>query len=162
MEITRIAQDYSLDRGSTFNSQFLRALYKKLKIESRFSTAYHPETNGLAERTNQWVEGFLRTFCNYRQDDWSKWLPMAEFSHNNHKNPSTGRSAFEAVYGKNLRWSSLNHQVSDNDRVPAAEEMRSRMETIWDEIKASMRLHQGIEREIQGFKEGDKDRKSVV
>src|SRR5205814_1532482 len=34
--------------------------------------------------------------------------------------------------------------------------MRSHMETIWDEIKASIRLHQGIERQIEGFKEGDK------
>src|SRR5881394_4664334 len=144
------------DRGSTFNSQFLRALYEKLKIEPRFSTAYHPETNGLAERTNQWVEGFLRTFCNYRQDDWAKWLPMAEFSHNIHKNPSTGKSAFEVVYGKNPRWSPLDHQTDDSDRVPAAEEMRSRMETIWDEIKASIRLHRGLKKEIEGFKEGDK------
>ena len=79
------------DRGSTFNSHFLRALYKKLDIEPGFSTAYHPETDGLAERTNQWLEGFLRSLCNYQQDDWAKWLPIAEFCHNNQENSATGK-----------------------------------------------------------------------
>ena len=60
------------DRGTTFNSHFLRALYSKLGIEPAFSMAYHPETNSLAKRTNQWLEGFLRSFCNYKQNDWSK------------------------------------------------------------------------------------------
>jgi transposase InsO family protein len=50
------------DHGTTFNSNFLRALYQKLQIEPQFSTAYHPETDRLAERTNQWLEGFLRSF----------------------------------------------------------------------------------------------------
>jgi hypothetical protein len=36
------------DRGTTFNSNFLRALYQKLQIEPQFSMAYHPETDGLA------------------------------------------------------------------------------------------------------------------
>ncbi|QRV73375.1 Retrotransposable element Tf2 protein [Ceratobasidium sp. AG-Ba] len=57
------------DRGPTFNSQFLKALYAKLGINPKFSTAFHPETDGITERTNQWLEGFLRSFCNYRQDD---------------------------------------------------------------------------------------------
>jgi hypothetical protein len=47
------------DRGTTFNSHFLRALYKQLGVQPQFSTAYHPETDGLAEQTNQWLEGFL-------------------------------------------------------------------------------------------------------
>ncbi|QRW09665.1 Retrotransposable element Tf2 protein [Ceratobasidium sp. AG-Ba] len=58
------------DRGPTFNSQFLKALYAKLGINPKFSTAFHPETDGITEKTNQWLEGFLRSFCNYRQDDW--------------------------------------------------------------------------------------------
>src|SRR5690349_12624805 len=29
------------DRGTTFNSKFLKALYEKLQIDPRFSTAYH-------------------------------------------------------------------------------------------------------------------------
>jgi transposase InsO family protein len=121
------------DRGSTFNSHFLRALYQRLNIEPAYSTAYHPETDGLAERTNQWLEGFLRSFCNYSQDDWATWLPIAEFCHNNQKNSATGKTAFEAVYGVNPRWDMTDVDVN----VPEAEHMTKLMEKMWDEIRAS-------------------------
>lgn len=131
------------DRGAMFNSHFLRALYQKLNIEPNFSTAYHPETNGLAERTNQWLEGFLRSFCNYEQDDWATWLPLAEFCHNNQVNSVTGRSAFETIYGLHPRWDSA--EVETN--VPEAEKFANHMERIWDETKASMQYNRSVESE---------------
>ncbi|QRV80898.1 Retrotransposable element Tf2 protein [Ceratobasidium sp. AG-Ba] len=143
------------DRGPTFNSQFLRALYKGLKIEPRFSTAYHPETDGISERTNQWVEGFLRTFCNYRQDDWTKWLPIAEFCHNNHVNSATGQTAFETVYGTTPRWNMLKGDQEERD-TPAAYSMKEKMKRIWDEAKASMELHRTLEKPSKELKVGDK------
>ena len=144
------------DRGPTFNSQFLRSLYTKLGIEPRFSTAFHPETDGISERTNQWIEGFLRTFCNYRQDDWSKWLPIAEFCHNNHRNAATGRSAFETIYGRNLTWN-LEEETPDTGlQVPAAELMTTNLSKIWDEVSASMEINKGIEKTIPGYQVGDK------
>jgi transposase InsO family protein len=141
------------DRGSTFNSHFLRALYKKLDIEPGFSTAYHPETDGLAERTNQWLEGFLRSFCNYQQNDWVKWLPIAEFCHNNQENSATGKTAFETIYGAHPRWDMSG--IESN--VPEANNMEQHMQEVWDEVKASMEYHQKAENDLrQEFKVGDK------
>lgn len=141
------------DRGSTFNSHFLRALYKKLDIEPGFSTAYHPETDGLAERTNQWLEGFLRSFCNYQQDDWAKWLPIAEFCHNNQENSATGKTAFETIYGTHPRWD----MTGIDSNVPEANLMEQHMQEVWDEVKASMEYHQKAEKEVRKeFKVGDK------
>jgi len=34
------------------------------------STAYHPQSDGKSEETNQVLEGYLRTFVNYDQNDW--------------------------------------------------------------------------------------------
>ena len=42
------------------------------------STAYHPQTDRQTERTNQVLEGYLRTFVNYDQNDWYELLPLAE------------------------------------------------------------------------------------
>ena len=44
------------------------------------STAYHPQTDGQTERTNQVLEGYdLRNFVNYDQNDWYQLLPLAEY-----------------------------------------------------------------------------------
>ena len=57
------------DRGTTFTSDFSRALCKLVKIEQKFSTAYHPETDGQTERVNGILEQYLRGYCNYQQDN---------------------------------------------------------------------------------------------
>lgn len=84
------------DRGKQFvNALFVR-LCSLLGITSSPSTAFHQRTNGQAERTIQTLEAYLRCYPDYLQDDWHKWLPMAEFACNNLVNSSTGISPFEA------------------------------------------------------------------
>ena len=41
------------------------------------------------------MEAYLRAFINFKQNDWTKLLPMAEFMYNNAKNASTGHTPFE-------------------------------------------------------------------
>ena len=47
------------DRDPRFTSNFTKALAKELGITWNLSTAYHPQTDGLTEQKNQWVEQFL-------------------------------------------------------------------------------------------------------
>ena len=47
------------DRDPQFTSQFRKALTTKLGITQNLSTAFHPQTDGLSERKNQWVEQYL-------------------------------------------------------------------------------------------------------
>ncbi|KAF8830708.1 hypothetical protein HHX47_DHR2000968 [Lentinula edodes] len=91
--------DIVSDRGSLFVSQFWKELCRALGIESRLSTAYHPQTDGQTERVNQAVEAYLRIYCSYDQDDWDLLLPMAEFVYNNTPNTTTGVSPFFANKG---------------------------------------------------------------
>ncbi|WVZ64038.1 hypothetical protein U9M48_013617 [Paspalum notatum var. saurae] len=48
------------DRGSQFTSRFWEQLHDSLDSKFRFSTAYHPKTDGQTERTNQILEDMLR------------------------------------------------------------------------------------------------------
>ena len=68
--------DIVSDRGSTFVSKFIKALWKQLSIKMSPSTSYHPQTNGQMERANQELEQYLRFYCNYQQDNWF-WLVMS-------------------------------------------------------------------------------------
>ncbi|MBW0469509.1 hypothetical protein O181_009224 [Austropuccinia psidii MF-1] len=53
------------DRDPKFTSEFWTNLYNMLGTKLSFSTAYHPQTDGLAERLIQTMEDILRRFCAY-------------------------------------------------------------------------------------------------
>ena len=52
------------DMDAKFSGKFWESLCKSLGISRRMSTAYHPQTDGQTERTNQVLEGYLRNFVN--------------------------------------------------------------------------------------------------
>src|SRR5580692_7732316 len=87
------------DRDPRFTSNFAKALTQKLGITQNISTAFHPQTDGLTERKNQWVEQYLRLYTSARQDDWEQWLPLATFVHNRWPNATTKQSPHEVLLG---------------------------------------------------------------
>jgi transposase InsO family protein len=62
------------DRDPRFTSNFWQALMDQLGTQLRFSTAFHPETDGQAERYNRTLQEMLRGFVNVSQDDWNQTL----------------------------------------------------------------------------------------
>ena len=73
---TGIPKKVITDRDTQFTSSFFKELCKQLGVEQAMSSAYHLQTDGQSERTNQSVETALRIFGNFQQNDWSKWLPL--------------------------------------------------------------------------------------
>ncbi|WVZ76183.1 hypothetical protein U9M48_024176 [Paspalum notatum var. saurae] len=90
------------DRGSQFTSRFWEQLHDSLDTKLRFSTTYHPQTDGQTERTNQILEDMLRACAIQYGTSWDKCLPYAEFSYNNSYQASLKKSSFEALYGKRV------------------------------------------------------------
>lgn len=68
------------DRDGTFTGQYFTDLYNFLGIMRFMRTAFHPQTDGQTERINQVIEAYLRSYCNYEQDDWVGMLAMAEYA----------------------------------------------------------------------------------
>jgi hypothetical protein len=68
-----------------------------------FSSAYHPQTDGQTERTNQVLEDMLRACALKHGRSWDKSLPYAEFSYNNSYQASLKMAPFEALYGRKCR-----------------------------------------------------------
>jgi hypothetical protein len=69
----------------------------------KFSSAYHPQTDGQTERTNQILEDMLRACALQDKIDWDKRLSYAKFSYNNNYQTSLKMSPFEALYRRNCR-----------------------------------------------------------
>ena len=70
------------DRGLQFASAFAQELARLLQYNVALSTVYHPQTDGETEQVNQELETYLRLFTSNKPEEWSKLLPMAEFTHN--------------------------------------------------------------------------------
>ena len=47
-------------RGTQFTSHFWQKLHESMDTKLNFSSAYHPQTDGQTERTNQILEYMLR------------------------------------------------------------------------------------------------------
>ena len=82
------------NRGSEFVSAFFHSLGKVLDMKLHFTSGYHPKGNGQTEYANQTLEQYLRVYCNYQQNNWSKLLPLAEFTNNNAPNATMGLTLF--------------------------------------------------------------------
>jgi transposase InsO family protein len=53
------------DRGLQFAAELMKELNKLLGIQTKLSTAYHPQTDGQTEQMNQEIEQYLRLFVSH-------------------------------------------------------------------------------------------------
>jgi hypothetical protein len=83
------------DRGVQWNTEFFRDLCDVADIRLKLSTSYHPQTNGLTERTNEVVETALRHYVSPSHRDWHEKLPFVEFALNNSYKKSIGCTPFQ-------------------------------------------------------------------
>jgi hypothetical protein len=91
------------DRGTQFTSRFWKRLHESMDTKLNFSSAYHPQTDGQTERTNQVLEDMLRACTLKHGRSWDKSLPYAEFSYNNSYQTSLKMAPFEALYRRKCR-----------------------------------------------------------
>ena len=68
----------------------------------RVTSAYHPQANGLVERTNASTTDMLRS-CIEKQEDWLKLIPSLQNGHNTRTSQSTGFTPHEIIKGAPLR-----------------------------------------------------------
>ena len=124
------------DRDKLFTSKFWKSFAAQLGIKQKPSTAYHPQTDGLTERTNQTLEQYLRCYVNYKQNDWVTLLPMAQFAYNNHIS-ALGVTPFYANYG---RHPTIEEETSVT--APIAQRARIRIQDI-------QKLHEMMKEELK-------------
>ena len=135
------------DRGPQFVATVWKSFCERLRIQAKLSTAFHPKTAGQSERSNQDVERHLRTYCSYFQDDWAKWLPIAEFADNNAVSASTDVSPFYANKGFNPRMSfgsDITDYTSTRQRLDAArtENITNKMQNILNFVRQNLDVAQ--------------------
>ena len=133
-EVARLFRDHAFpytgipkkiisDRDTRFTSQFFKELCDQLDIKQNVSLAYHPQTDGQSERTNQTLETILRIYCNHQQDNWADWLKIAQYVINCRPSSTTKKPPYELWMGFIPR----THQPTRTSNVPALEERKSKL-----------------------------------
>lgn len=88
------------DRDPKFTSDIWKAIFSLLNVKALMATAYHAQTNGLAERKNQTVEIAIRYHtATSPSPSWVDMLPALQHHLNNAYTEAIGRSPNELVYG---------------------------------------------------------------
>ena len=141
-----------LDRGSQFAVELTKELNRMLGIETRLSTAFHPQTDGQTERMNQELEQYLRFFVDHRQKDWTEWLASAEFTVNNKAHSAMKVSPFMVNYGRELR---MGDNIRKSGKVEKATEFVERMKRVHEEAGAALKkVQEDMKRQVdKGRKE---------
>lgn len=70
-----------------------------MKVNLKFSTAYHSQSDDQTERVNQCLESYLRSMVFLEPKEWYTWLPTAEWWYNTTYHTSLNLSPFQALYG---------------------------------------------------------------
>ena len=132
------------DRDKVFKGTFWTAVCKRLKIEHKLSSGYHPETDGQSERTIQILEQYLRVFISYHQDDWVEYLPMAEFSYNNTYQDSIKQTPFFACNGFNPRYDAVTQIQDSPDANTFADDINENLILLKLVLKDSMDRYKAL------------------
>ena len=150
-----------LDRGPQFAAGMTKELNKMLGIETKLSTAYHPETDGQTERTNQELEQYLRMYINHRQNNWTKWLVTVEFAFNNKVHTATKMLLFQVNYRREPR---IGFDIRKKGKNEKTEEFVKEMKERHEEAKAALvksqeKMKRQVDRsrkEAEEYRVGDK------
>lgn len=87
------------DHDSKFTSKFWKELHRLMGGKLLMSTSFHPQTDGLSERSIRSVTQILCALVSPDQLDWYEKLPIAEFAINSAVSSTTGFSPFKLNYG---------------------------------------------------------------
>ncbi|GJV74322.1 putative nucleotidyltransferase, ribonuclease H [Tanacetum coccineum] len=125
----------------------------------KFSTAFHPQTDGQSERTIQTLEDMLRACALEWTGNWDEYFCLVEFAYNNSWHASIKAAPFELLYGRKCRapicWDEVGERLIEgpelieitNEKVAVAKEKlkeaRSRQKSYADKHRRDLEFQVG-------------------
>ena len=82
------------DRGREFLNKLVDYLFERCGISRLTTSAFHPETNGQAERFNRTMRKYLQKVLDNETLDWERWLAPLAIAYNTQVHRATKFSPF--------------------------------------------------------------------
>nr|GEZ35599.1 putative nucleotidyltransferase, ribonuclease H [Tanacetum cinerariifolium] len=87
----------------------------------KFSTAFHPQTDGQSEHTIQTLEDMLRSCALEWTGNWDDYICLVEFAYNNSWHASIKCAPFEMLHGRKCRapicWDQVRERVIEGPEM---------------------------------------------
>ncbi|MCO5591065.1 hypothetical protein L7F22_045042 [Adiantum nelumboides] len=87
------------NRDPRMTSLFWKALFENMGTTLKFSSSFHPQTDGQSEEANSTILDLLKCYVSEHKATWEHYLPLVEYVYNNTVHTSTGKAPFEIVEG---------------------------------------------------------------
>ncbi|MBW0579135.1 hypothetical protein O181_118850 [Austropuccinia psidii MF-1] len=135
------------DRDPKLTSALWTNLHKLLGTRLSFSTAYHPQTDGLEERMSQAFEDMIRRFCAYGLEfkdsdgfthDWCTLIPALELAYKTSIHASTGKTPAMLEKGWNPKLPTDTFKKDIIDIHPTASSFKLLLDKVRHHANQSM------------------------
>lgn len=149
------------DQGKQFKSTLLKEINSYLHIHKQFTTAYHPQTDGLVERMNSTLQHMLKAYTDSGQKDWDLWLPYVLFAYRTSAHESTKESPFYLMFARDSHAPvdvtlGVTSVLEKTPTKPYAREMVQRMKEAHELAKESLMEAQKKQKKYYDEKHQDK------
>ncbi|KAJ1143845.1 hypothetical protein NDU88_010147 [Pleurodeles waltl] len=159
------------DRGTNFMSAYMKHLWDACGVTYKFTTPYHPQSNGLVERFNKTLKGMIGGLPEAMRRKWDVLLPCLLFAYREVPQRGVGFSPFELLYGYPVRGplSIVKEGLENAPKTPPQDvvsymlALRNQMTRFWKEAQSNLEASQEVMKQwydqkatLVEFQPGDK------
>jgi transposase InsO family protein len=95
-----VPRELTVDNGKQFDCYTFKEYGRTLGTQVKFSSVYHPQSNGAVERANGLIfSGIKRCLFDQKKGKWVDELPKVIWSHNTTVSRATGFTPFRLLFG---------------------------------------------------------------
>ncbi|MCO5614804.1 hypothetical protein L7F22_069088 [Adiantum nelumboides] len=141
------------DRDPRTTSLFWKALFENMGTTLKFSSSFHPQTDGQLEEANSTVLDLLKCYVSEHKATWEHYLPLVEYAYNNTVHTSTGKAPFEIVEGGKK----VPPILQTKDKIFEADKYVQNMDEAYRKIKLALEKTQSKQK-----KAADRHRRELV
>ena len=112
------------DQGGEFLNNLFREVCHIIQTRTAYTTAFHPQANGVIERSNRVVKDALASLVASRPSRWPDYLPQVRLTINSAIHRSTGEQPMYLLLGRHGHFPvGLTNHATHNDQGTFAERL---------------------------------------